>query len=227
MRKHISFVLLFFSLVSQSQVNQDEIGAWYVFSFSDNFREGPFGCQGDIQYRNWNQLGDLEQMLLRGGFCYSITKTKTKFTLGCAHITTGAYGDDNTTFSEFRIYQEILQPQTIASRIYTLHRLRSEQRFVQNNDFRTRYRYAVLMNIPFNKKTMEKDAVYLSLYDEVFINGELEIGGGKTVKWFDRNRVSAAIGYQLTGKARLQAGMLLQTTTINKFQLQYTFNYNF
>jgi len=44
-------------------------------------------------------------------------------------------------------------------------------RYVEDQDFRTRYRYAIFLNIPLNKPLIEPNAVYLSLYDEVIING--------------------------------------------------------
>ena len=79
----------------------------YVF-FNTTFNDGPWGVQGDVQYRNWNLGGDLEQLLLRGGLTYQGKDSNIKFTLGYGNITTGVYGDSKDTSSESRIYQEAL-----------------------------------------------------------------------------------------------------------------------
>ena len=77
------------------------------------------------------------------------------------------------------------------------------------------------MNIPFNKPKLEKGAVYLALYDELFINGQRNIGNGQTVEVFDRNRAFASLGYGITDNLRVQAGWMLQTTNNwEKQQLQ-------
>ena len=60
---------------------------------STSVNEGPWGFQGDIQYRNWDLFGDLEQLLLRGGLTYQPKNASIKFTLGYGNITSGAFGE--------------------------------------------------------------------------------------------------------------------------------------
>ncbi|MCV6630630.1 MAG: DUF2490 domain-containing protein, partial [Flavobacteriaceae bacterium] len=134
-----------------AQPNQDQMGAWYMYFFNTNFKASKWGVQGDIQFRNWDLGGDLEQLLLRSGITYSPATAKVKFTLGYGHITTGAFGDNSNTTSESRIYQEALFPVRFGKRFYTNHRFRYEQRFVEDQDFRTRYRYNLFLNIPLNR----------------------------------------------------------------------------
>ena len=43
------------------------MGAWYMYFFNTTINESLWGIQGDIQFRNWDMGGDLEQLLLRGG----------------------------------------------------------------------------------------------------------------------------------------------------------------
>jgi len=154
MKKKIS--LLFLLLISLSSYGQDtephDIGAWYMYFFNTKFKNSNFGIQGDFQHRNWNVLGDLEQLLLRSGVTYNPKNTNVVLTLGFANITTGQLGESNETVNENRIYQEALLPQKVGERIYLTHRFRYEQRFVDDQDFRTRYRYNLFMNIPLNKK---------------------------------------------------------------------------
>ena len=119
---------------THSQVDNDQLGAWYMYFFNTSFGEGPWGVQGDIQYRNWNLGGDLEQLLIRGGLTYQPKETNIKFTLGYGNVTTGAFGEAKSTTQESRIYQEALFPVKFGSRFFTTHRFRYEQRFVESAD---------------------------------------------------------------------------------------------
>ena len=49
-----------------AQIDEGQLGAWYMYFFSTSFKESQWGVQGDIQYRNWNLGGDLEQVKLGG-----------------------------------------------------------------------------------------------------------------------------------------------------------------
>ncbi|HSI70823.1 MAG TPA: DUF2490 domain-containing protein [Gillisia sp.] len=217
---------LFFSAFSFSQINEDQTGGWYMYFWNTTFKESNFGVQGDVQHRNWNLGGDLEQLLLRGGLTYSPENANIKFTLGYAHISTGEFGESKDIFAENRIYQEALLPQLVGSRFYLTHRFRYEQRWVAEQDLRTRYRYNLFLNVPLNKPTLEKNAVYLALYNELFINGERSIGSGNTVELFDRNRFYTALGYSLKDNLRLQLGYMEQTTdTWSKGQIQVSLHH--
>ena len=68
------------------------------------------------------------------------------------NITTGKIGLSNATSGEHRIYQEALYPVKFGNRIHTNHRFRYEQRLVEGQDLRTRYRYNLFINVPLNKK---------------------------------------------------------------------------
>ncbi len=211
-----------------AQINEDKIGAWYMYFFNTTFKESSWGVQGDIQYRNWNVIGDLEQLLLRGGITYKPKTADIKFTLGYGNITTGSYGSDNSTISESRIYQEALFPLKFGNRFYTNHRFRYEQRFVENQDFRTRFRYNLFLNISLNKAAMEEKTVYLALYNELFVNGEQNIGNGNIVEIFDRNRFYSALGYIIKRGLKIQLGVMNQTTdNWSKNQLQLSFHHQF
>jgi len=209
----------------EAQINEDKLGAWYMYFFNTTFKESSWGVQGDVQYRNWNIAGDLEQLLLRGGITYQHKQADVKLTLGYGNVTTGSYGSDNSTTSESRIYQEVLFPVQFGNRLYTNHRFRYEQRFVENQDFRTRYRYNLFLNIALNKAEMDKGALYLALYNELFINGQRSTGDGNTVEIFDRNRFYAALGYMIKKGLKIQFGVMNQTTNNwRKNQLQVSFH---
>ena len=220
----IKLTLLFFICsLTTTYSQEDQLGAWYMYFYTHKFKESKFGIQGDIQYRNNNIVGDLEQLLLRSGLTYNPKNTNVTLTLGVANITTGVFGDSNETTNENRIYQEVLLPQKVGERIYLTHRFRYEQRFVENQDFRTRYRYNIFMNIPINKKALTKNAIYVAFYNELFINGEKTIGNNRRVNVFDRNRFYSGLGYNITDKLRVQAGYMNQSLeNFSKNQLQFS-----
>jgi hypothetical protein len=221
----IMCISLLLPKLGQAQIDEDKLGAWYMYFFNTTFEESPWGVQGDIQYRNWNIAGDLEQLLLRGGITYKPKKADIKLTLGYGNVTTGSYGSDNSTTSESRVYQEALFPVQFGNRFYTNHRFRYEQRFVENQDFRTRYRYNLFLNIPLNKAVMDDKTLYLALYNELFINGQRNIGNGNSVEIFDRNRLYLAAGYVIKKGLKIQLGIMNQTTeNCGKNQLQFSFH---
>ena len=226
MKKNIINAFILVSLIipisSSAQEKNDQLGAWYMYFYNTTFKESPWGIQGDLQYRNWNLGGDLEQLLIRSGITYQPKKAQIKFTLGYGNITTGMIGSSNVTSGEHRIYQEALYPVKFGNRIYTNHRFRYEQRFVEGQDLRTRYRYNLFVNVPLNKKTLEKKAIYIALYNEIFINGQRKIGENNSVEIFDRNRAYAAIGYVIKNGLSVQLGIMNQTTdnqSKNQFQV--------
>ena len=224
---NISLLIALFSFNlfnSDGQVDESQTGGWYMYFFNTSHEKSKIGFQGDVQYRNWNIAGDLEQLLLRGGVTFKPEKANIKFTLGYGNITTGAFGEDNSTINESRIYQEALFPTKIGDRFYLNHRLRYEQRFVEEQTLRTRYRYNLFVNVALNQKEMKEKTIYLALYDELFINGT----GMPGQSIFDRNRAYIALGYVLKKGMKFQLGIMNQTTnTVNKNQLQLSFHHAF
>lgn len=220
-------VMVFTSSYSQGP-DEDQLGAWYMYFYNKKFKESKWGIQGDFQYRDWRGLGDREQLLLRSGVTYTPTDGDVMFTLGYANITTGQFGELDSPVSENRIYQEALIPQTILKRVLLTHRFRYEQRWVENQNFRTRFRYNIFMNIPFNNTTLVKDTYYFAFYNEIFINGERAIGDGRSVQTFDRNRTYLGLGYSISNNLRFQLGWMEQTTVNwQKGQLQFSVHHSF
>ena len=232
MKKNVYLLIISICLLvakkGNAQLNEDQMGAWYMYFFNTTFNESPWGVQGDVQFRNWNIAGDLEQLLLRGGITYKPKKADIKLTLGYGNITTGSYGSDKSTSAESRIYQEALFSVQFGNRLYTNHRFRYEQRFVKGQDLRTRYRYNLFLNIALNKAEMNKKTLYLAFYNELFINGQRSTGNGNTVEIFDRNRFYAGLGYIIKEGLKIQFGVMNQTTdNWSKNQLQLSFHQKF
>jgi hypothetical protein len=203
------------------------MGAWYLYIINTRFKKDSlWGVQGDIQHRNYNIIGDLQQLLIRGGITYMPKESPLKLTFGYAHISNGTPGDSKESSIENRFYQETSFPIKLARGLYSNHRFRYEIRFMENQDFRTRYRYGVFLNIPLKKIVMEPKTLYLSFYNEIFINGQRKIGDGKTVAFFDLNRLYGAFGYVFRKGLKMQFGMMRQTTnSFGKNQLQLSLHH--
>jgi len=216
----LSILLCTSKIATHAQVDEDNLGAWYMYFWNTSLNDSKLGLQGDVQLRNWSVASDLEQLLLRGGLTYQATEDAL-LTAGYAHITTGTYGDSDVTSTESRIYQEALLSHTVSNSVKLRHRFRYEQRWVDGQDFRTRYRYNLFLTIPLSSQ------VYLSFYNELFVNGQKDIGDGRSVQLFDRNRLYGAVGYKLSAKHNIQLGMMRQTTnTWTKQQLQFSLHSN-
>lgn len=214
--------------VSYAQIDEDQIGGWYMLFWNTRFDNSRWGLQGDIQHRNFDLSGDLEQLLIRGGVTYSPESMPGLFTLGYANISTGTFGPSGRETGEHRIYQEGLFSQSVGERVKLSHRFRFEQRWVDGQDFRARLRYALFANVPLNRTDLKAGAVYLSFYNELFLNANRDIGNGRRVDFFDRNRTYAAFGYSISDAARMQFGYMHQSTdNVDKGQIQLSLHATF
>lgn len=222
------FGCMAFSPLSYGQIDEDQIGAWYMYFWNTRLPDSNFGFQGDIQHRNWDMGGDLEQLLIRGGLTWSPEGSNHTYTLGYANIKSGAFGPSARKSREHRIYQEALIPQRLGGKLFLTHRFRLEQRDVDGQDRRNRARYFLAANYPFNRSDLGEGAVYLSFYNELFLNLEQGIGNGRSVDHFDRNRAYLALGYSLSDDIRLQFGYMHQETDdVGKGQLQFNLFHRF
>ena len=216
------------SSLGANAIDEGQIGGWYMAFLNKDFAESRYGVQGDIQHRTWDGGGDLEQLMIRGGLTYRPDALPGKYTLGVANITSGQFGQSKRTKTENRIYQEVLIPQRVGGKSFLKHRLRFEQRWVNGQDFRTRFRYALFANVPLNRPDLSPGAFYLALYNELFINGQRDIGGGREVDLYDRNRFYAALGYKFSETSQIQAGYMQQhSNAVNKGQIQFSLHYSF
>jgi len=215
----VVFLLVLFK-AGKAQINEKQLGSWWMYFFSHHQDQKKIGFQGDFQLRNWGMAKDLEQLMLRGGISYSPIGKKWKFTQGLANITTGAFGESNSTFGEYRIYQEFLVPSKWGQRLFFNHRIRFEERFVDQQDFKTRFRYNLFLNIPLSPSPFADHSFYMSFYNELFLI--------PTKETFDRNRLYAALGKKKKKGLKTQIGLMQQSTSLwTKSQLQISLHQNF
>ena len=82
--------------------------------------------------------------------------------------------------------------------------------------------------MPLNRPDLSLGALYLALYNELFINGQRDVGDGREVDLYDRNRFYAALGYQFSATGQIQVGYMQQhSNAVNKGQIQLSLHYSF
>jgi hypothetical protein len=188
----LTLVLLCHGVQSQ----EDGPGNWLIYIGSKQLNS-KWNLHHEIQYRNYNALGDMEQLLIRTGLGYNLG-SRSNVLLGYGYINSENFtgnGNDQTTVEEHRIFQQFITKQTIG-KVSLQHRYRFEQRFIES-DFKTRFRYFLSMNIPF-----KNPKYYLSAYNEIFLNGESNV--------FDRNRIYGGLGYKISKGIKLELGYMSQ-----------------
>jgi hypothetical protein len=147
-KKHFLMAALSFMLLlpSLSKAQESDLGNWLIYIGSKKL-EGKWNLHNEIQYRNYDAVGDLEQLLLRN---YAPN------------------GLDKITVNEHRIFQQFTSKQKVGKLSLT-HRYRFEQRFVED-DFKARFRYFLAFKLPFKGTEEALSKYYLSAYNEIFLN---------------------------------------------------------
>ncbi|MDG1778026.1 MAG: DUF2490 domain-containing protein [Flavobacteriaceae bacterium] len=216
MKKALCIGLLFWG--SMFLGAQNDTGNWLMY-FGTNKISEKFSIHTEAQYRNHTiSPTNVEQLLLRTGLNYHF-KPNTSATFGYAYIGNYDYESDRKSpeVEEHRIWQQFLTSNTIG-RVKFEHRYRLEERYIED-DFKMRFRYRLMLFIPINRPKIETGALYLGVYDELFINDKRN--------FFDRNRLYGGFGYQYAENIHIQVGLLrqeVQTTAKTFLQFGLIFN---
>ncbi|REC61759.1 DUF2490 domain-containing protein [Chryseobacterium pennae] len=196
---------------------KSDLGAWYMY-FGNNKISKKLNWHNEVQYRNFDAVGDLEQLLIRTGVGYDLTENNNNVLLGYGFILSQPYvNGDKKENIEHRIFQQYITKQKFG-RFNLQHRYRLEERFLED-DFRMRFRYMLGFNIPITQKEMLPKTLYASVYNEIFLHFNSPV--------FDRNRVYGALGYVINKNMRIEAGYMNQIQeNRNRGQIQIGFYNN-
>jgi hypothetical protein len=196
-------LLLFFTLPFYASSQDSKLGNWLMYFGNKSLSPG-WNWHHEVQYRNYNAIGDLEQLLLRTGIGYNLSENNNNILLGYGYILSQNYlsdMDDKVDVNEHRIYQQFITRQKF-SRFSLQHRYRFEQRFIED-DFRLRFRYFLSINVALSNAEMIDHTLYLSAYNEIFLSSE----EGNV---FDRNRLYGGLGYRVNPNLRFELGYMNQ-----------------
>lgn len=214
MLKKLNVIVVLVICISTLQAQKTSTGNWFIY-FGNQALSKKINWHNEVQHRNYNFAGDLQQLMLRTGIGYNLTEKNNNVLLGYGYIRSENYipnTDIKIANEESRIFQQFIHKHSVG-RLFLQHRFRYEERIFAH-DFQMRGRYFLAANIPLNKKTMEKNAIYLSFYDEVFLNIKQDP--------FDRNRAYGALGYVINKNLKFEVGFMAQTTKSsnrNQFQI--------
>jgi hypothetical protein len=203
--QHFAFRLLLGLMIATPSLclaQSSELGNWLLYFGNKNINK-KLNWHHEVQYRNYNAIGDMEQLLLRTGIGYNLTPGNHNLLLGYGFIQSENYvplQEGKIGVPEHRIYQQFITKQKIG-RVGIQHRYRFEQRWVDHN-FKMRFRYFLSLNVPLSKPKLEDKTIYLSAYNELFINN--------TGTLFDRNRLYGGLGYKLNKRVKFEVGYMNQ-----------------
>ena len=220
-RKLFFFMLLMTLSMTQTKLRaqKSDVGNWIIY-FGNQQINKRWNWWNEMQYRNFNFIGDLEQLVFRTGIGYNLTENNNNVLLGYAFVYAEPYipgTDQKTSRTENRIYEQFITRQNFG-RVFIQHRYRIEERF-RESDFSMRFRYFLSFNIPINQKVIQKDVFYFSAYNEIFLRTDKPV--------FDQDRIYGAIGYAINNYLRLETGMMYQIFEDgNKLQFQFVFMNN-
>lgn len=191
---------LVFALPNLVQGQESNLGNWLIYIGNKQLNE-KWNLHHEVQYRNYDAIGDLEQLLLRTGLGYTFGESKKNILLGYGYILSENYNsemDPKKSVNEHRIFQQFISKQKLG-KLKLSHRYRFEQRFVES-DFKMRVRYFLGVNVPISSE--EENKYYFSAYNELFLNTKSKL--------YDRNRLYGGFGYHLNKKVRLELGYMNQ-----------------
>ena len=194
----LSMLILMLALPNSFNAQNSDFGNWLIY-IGNKQLNAKWNIHNEVQYRNYNAIGDLEQLLLRTGLGFSFNEGKNNLLLGYGYILSENYtgiADEKISINEHRIFQQFMSKQSIGS-VKLNHRYRFEQRFVEK-DFKMRFRYFLSLNIPFKASSR----YYFSAYNEIFLNTESAV--------FDRNRLYGGIGFQMNKNLKIEVGYMNQ-----------------
>jgi hypothetical protein len=202
-KQQIVFAILFIPLASKAQHKTEHTNMlWTGYYNTVRFNKN-WSLVSDAQLRTKDWTEKWSQLLIRSGLSYAFND-HIMVTVGFAFFKNAQYVEKQLFLkNEWRPWQEISY-QVKLNKINLTQRIRTEQRFLQqlvNNilaktyEYIFRFRYRFDLQIPLQETNLK-----LLLGNEVMVN-PLYIN---TTRFFDQDRIFAALNYKLTNHTSLQ-----------------------
>lgn len=216
-------LFILFSVVFTAKAQNNKTGVFSINSFvlpGDSTHK--WGGYIELQARSNEFFNQFYYYETKGGISYDIAKNYTALVGTGRYYTEAMPSFNQAQVTEFRMWEQLTVSQFL-DRVKIEHRYRAEQRWL-NGIYRNRFRYRLNLAIPLNHPKIDPKTYFVSVFDEIFLNDK--------APHFERNRFSAALGYQFDKSLSVQAGWLNQynynlTTAGAKNNLVLIFNYRF
>ncbi|MEP1032706.1 DUF2490 domain-containing protein [Ekhidna sp.] len=186
-------------------------GIWLGFYTKYHFND-KWAYYGEYHVRKRNGFEDMAQVYLRFGATYTVMRY-LDVTVGFVHPFYWAPNQEDPNVDkivpQYRLWQQAVLA-TPFEHIKLYHQLRVEQRwkrdYEKGSSFKLthRFRYKMTVYVPLNKPAFENHTLFLSLYNEIFIQA------GKTIVYnhLEDNRTFAGLGYNLNEQFQIQGGYM-------------------
>lgn len=211
MKNTLCLLLALWCYTTPARASTAERESGWVAWFNTTKFNQHWGLVSDVQVRSGDHWEQVQNLLLRPGLSYSIDG-RNSLSFGYAWIGTlnAASGD----LVEHRVWQQYIHTQALGPAAL-MHRLRLEQRFVEQADgsdrhFSQRLRYFLRSVLPLQPQAGAafERGWFGALQNELFFNvqhRDAVNGAG-----FDQNRAYVAAGYRLSRRLDFELGYLNQ-----------------
>ena len=81
----IALTIVFTLTCTQTHSQNSDLGNWLIYIGNKKINS-KWNLHNELQYRNYNAIGDLEQLLIRTGLGYSFKETNSNLLLGYGYI---------------------------------------------------------------------------------------------------------------------------------------------
>jgi hypothetical protein len=232
----MKYIAIFIFVISMSTMHAqrqttDNLNGWFMY-FGDHKFADKWGVHIEAQLRRNDIVMNGQQLLLRTGLNYHLN-SNIFFTAGYCFVQTDPYGEFpvKASYPEHRLWEQ-MQIKTQLQNTEWTGRFRLEQRFSQlpvnmagvwtpdTAVYTNRFRLLNRFSMPFKGSKIEDKSLYITAYDELFINFGERVG----MNLLDQNRAYIALGYKIPKIGRLEVGYM-QQTIIKPSGLQVEYNH--
>lgn len=205
---HNMFAVLFLGIAffSPNLSAQNSKYSGWLFSSHTQKISGKLSYMTDFQLRSGPKFNYLQNVLLRPGLLYQLTKEQS-VGIGYTYFSTWDKSEEPNIFEpENRIFEQYIHKYE-NGRLYLSNRIRIEQRFIQTekeNVFAQRARHQIQTRFRLSSDTAFEKGFYVNLQNEIFLN--IQNKHKLNNNFFDQNRPYLGIGYRINKKIETEIG---------------------